>query len=392
MIDKKKVLMVVYSYFPQDPRPRREAEALIKAGYSVDILCLRYDDQVREETVYGVKVFRLNMKRSRTSKRKYVSLYSTFFVKAFLKLNSLYFRYRYSVIHVHNMPDFLVFLAIIPKLLGSKVVLDLHDPSPEILMTKYTEHEESFLTRILKWQEKISIKFAHMIITTNKSFVDRFVSRGCPPAKINIVMNSPQTSVFNKAIRLNNNGIKNEFILMYHGIVVERHGLDTLLYAVNMLRNKISGIKLIVYGDGEFVPKFLELVKKLEIDDIVKYHGSVPIEEIAEIISGIDLGVIPNRLNPFTKINFPTRIFEYLCMKKPVIVPRTQGIEDYFTEEEIFYFNSGNEKDLAAAILKIYADLENTKSVVDKGFHIYEKYNWENQSKELVNIYKKVLA
>ncbi len=98
------------------------------------------------------------------------------------------------------MPDFLVFLSLIPKLFGSKIILDLHDPTPEMLITKFAENRDSWLTKMLKWQEKASIKFAHKIITTNKSFVDKFVSRGCPPDKINIVMNSPQESIFNKFV------------------------------------------------------------------------------------------------------------------------------------------------------------------------------------------------
>jgi len=98
------------------------------------------------------------------------------------------------------MPDFLVFLTSIPKLFGCKVILDLHDPSPEILMTIYNYSEDKKLVEVIKWIEKQSIKFSHLIFTTNNAFLEKFISRGCSPEKVKIIMNSPQTSIFEEHI------------------------------------------------------------------------------------------------------------------------------------------------------------------------------------------------
>ena len=111
----KKSLMVVYAYFPEDERLRREADALVKSGYDLSVLCLKYSNEPKEEIVYGVKVFRLNMSSVRASKIKYILLYLSFFVRSFFKINSLYFKNKYDIIHVHNMPDFLVFSWFCPK-------------------------------------------------------------------------------------------------------------------------------------------------------------------------------------------------------------------------------------------------------------------------------------
>jgi glycosyltransferase involved in cell wall biosynthesis len=290
------------------------------------------------------------------------------------------------------MPDFLVFLGIVPKLFGSKVILDLHDPTPEMLMTKFSDDDESRLTKLLKWQEKMSIKFAHSVVTTNKSFVDRFVQRGCPLKKINTVMNSPQESVFTKVeykseIKLEDN----KLVLMYHGLIVERYGLEDLVNAIKLLKDKIPKIELVIYGDGEYVPVLLKIIDELNLNDTIKYFGTLSLDEIAEIIPKCDIGIIPNRLGPFTQINFPTRIFEYLHMKKPVVVPRTQGINDYFDEEAIFYFDAGNAENLANVIFNIYSDRTKAAEVVNKGYEIYQKHRWESQSKNLIKIYEELL-
>ena len=390
--ENKKVLMLVYSYHPQDPRPRREAEALIDEGYQVDMLCLRAPGQSRSEIVLGGYVYRVNLQRSRSSKLKYIKLYLSFCIRAFFVLNRLYLKNRYNVIHIHNMPDFLVFLAIIPKLFGSKIILDLHDPSPEILMTIFNYDENRRFVNFIKWIEKVSIKFVHLVITTNQSFVNKFILRGCPPEKIKIIMNSPQTSIFDKYIVEDQNSITDEkFILMYHGLIVERHGLDILAKALAILRHKIQNLELIVCGYGEYEQEFLKLIKQLNLEDIVNFYGEVPIEIIAETIPKINIGIIPNKLTPFTQINFPTRIFEYLCMKKHTVVPRTMGIKDYFDEDEIFYFNSEDEQDLCNVIMNIYLNPEKAKETTNKSYVIYLKHTWERQKKYLIQIYNSLI-
>ncbi|KAB2843432.1 MAG: glycosyltransferase family 4 protein [Ignavibacterium sp.] len=289
------------------------------------------------------------------------------------------------------MPDFLVFLAMIPKILGAKVILDLHDPTPEMLMTKFAEERDSRLTKILKWQEKVSIRFAHKIITTNKSFLDKFISRGCPSDKINIVMNSPQESIFNNRNNSKEKSDKNKYVVMYHGIIIERYGFEELLNAVNLLKDKIPGLELRIYGTGEDLSIFIEMVQKLDLENIVNYFGQVSIEKIVEIIPECNVGIIPNRLTPFTKINLPTRIFEYLHLNRPVVVPRTQGIKDYFDESSIFYFNAGDAENLANVILDVYSNPTKTLDVVNKGNQIYQNYRWELQSKNLIKIYDELL-
>jgi glycosyltransferase involved in cell wall biosynthesis len=120
--------------------------------------------------------------------------------------------------------------------------------------------------------------------------------------------------------------------------------------------------------------------------DIAKYKGSVPLEEISREISTIDAGIIPNRKSPFTELNMPVRIFEYLSLHKPVIVPRTQGIRDYFDEDSIFFFEAGDAQSLAKVILEIYSDPARRRRVTEQGVTIYARYRWELQSRSLVEL------
>jgi len=381
----KRIAMVVLSSYPIDVRVRREAEALHEAGASVDILCITQRNELTNEVVNGINVFRLNLKRHRSGKFRYLLEYAFFFTWSFLKLNYLYLKNRYDIVHVHNMPDFLAFTAIIPKLFGTKIVLDLHDPMPELFSSMINVKETHSIVKVLKLIEKICIKFSNLVFTPNIAFKKLFIARGCPENKIQIIMNSPDEKVFkyfDKTVKEDRYASK--FLLMYHGAVVERHGLDIAVQAVAKLREKIPNIYMIVYGRGNFQTEVDKLIEELNLKDYFEIRGFAVVDEIATFIPQVDIGVIPNRTNPFTQLNFPVRIFEYLINKKPVIVPETGGIQDYFDKESIYYFEPGNPTALADTIYRIYSNNGESKKILDKSYNVYRNYTWELQKQKLV--------
>ena len=79
----KRVVAVVYSSFPADPRPRRAAEILVKEGASVEVICLREtDDEPQHETFNGVDITRVPLKRRRGGKLSYLIQYGSFILIA----------------------------------------------------------------------------------------------------------------------------------------------------------------------------------------------------------------------------------------------------------------------------------------------------------------------
>jgi glycosyltransferase involved in cell wall biosynthesis len=208
-------------------------------------------------------------------------------------------------------------------------------------------------------------------------------------------MNSPQDSVFKKEnveITDKNSTNNMRFRIMFHGTIVERHGLDIALKVVQKLRYQIPELEFLVYGGGDFVNNFLELREKLNLKDIVHYGGEVSLEKIVSLIKTIDLGLIPNKRSPFTEINMPTRIFEYLCLGKPVVAPRTQGIMDYFNENEIYFFEPDNIQNLHDTILKAYKSNRQSSDILKRGIKIYKKYSWEKQSADFIEVYDRLCS
>jgi glycosyltransferase involved in cell wall biosynthesis len=378
----RRIAMVVFSYYPADVRVRRAAEALVGEGDTVDVICLKGRNQLPEETKRGVNLFRLPVQRTRGGKLSYFWEYAFFFLLAFFKLSWFHLRRQYHLVHVHNMPDVLVFTAFMPWLTGTKVILDLHDPMPEVYRAKYSLRESHSFIKLLLFLEKLSIRLADLVLTPNIAFRNIFISRSCPKDKIQIVMNSPDEAVFslkNKDRESHEKNSPERFVLMYHGTIVKRHGLDVALKALSRLRKKIPNLVFKVYGNGDYVNEFLSDVAELELADQVFYHGYVQPESIAEEISRCDLGLIPNRRNVFTEVNLPTRIFEFLSLGKPVIAPQTRGILDYFDEESLYFHEAGNAENLAEVIFEIYSNPEECQARLERGIAVYQQHRWELQ-------------
>src|SRR5207302_1541059 len=186
----KRVGVVLFSFYPNDPRPRRALEAMAREGMLVDLICLRGEGSPTREVQGNVEVLRIPLKRRRGGMLAYLYQYA-----AFIFLSSMILAWRsltrgYDLVHVHNMPDVLVVSALVPKMFGAKVILDLHDPMPELMMTIFGLQPNARSVRFLQRLEKWSIALADSVVTVNRACAKLFTSRSCP-AQMSVVMNSP---------------------------------------------------------------------------------------------------------------------------------------------------------------------------------------------------------
>jgi len=293
---------------------------------------------------------------------------------------------------VHNMPDILVFGATVPKLLGAKVILDLHDPMPELMQTIFGLPENSLSVAMLKRLEKWSVRFADLVLTVNLACKKIYSSRSCQPDKIKVVINSPDEEIFRfqrGVVRdvngKNGNGSK-PFVILYHGSLVHRNGFDLAVASLEKVREVIPSVRLSVCGKRtDFFEKVMESARQRGLDSIVDYLGVRNLKEIVETIEDCDLGIIPNHRNIFTEINTPTRIFEYLALAKPVIAPKTKGIQDYFRDNDLIFFEAGNADDLARKIEFVFSHPAEVMETVKRGQAVYLSHTWSRERLTLLN-------
>ncbi len=392
----KRVAMVTFSPYPGDPRPRRVIDVLLKEGLTVDLVCLTSQGTQRRESLNGINILRLPIVHRRGSKFAYVWNYSSFIFLSACILAFRSLKRRYDLVYINNMPDVLVVSALFPKLLGAKVILDLHDPMPELMSTIFKLDDSSLPVRLVRWLEKWSIARAHTVLTVNNACKRAFASRSCPPEKIHVVMNSPDEGIipFRRPRSQASAGDvpPKRFVMMYHGSMVERNGLEVAVDALALVRKRIPAAELRIYTrETPFLQKVMDKARSNGLEDCVRFMGPKRLEEIVREIEACDLGIVPNQMNAFTEICTPTRIFEYLSMGKPVIAPRTTGVEDYFDQDALLFFEPGDTDELARMIEYVAFHRTETMERVHLGQRVLLKHTWSRESRVLVDAVDELL-
>jgi len=350
------------------------------------VICLQSGpDEPRRERINGVDVLRIPLKRHREGKLRYITQYSSFIAIAFGYLAVRSLKRRYHLVHVHNMPDVLVFSALIPKARGAKVMLDLHDPMPELMQTIFGLEPTHSSVRMLKKLEKWSIAFADYVLTVNLACKKIYSGRSCPSEKIQVVLNSPDetTFVFQPVANGSSNGSshpKEPFRILYHGSLVQRNGFDLAVNALDRLKDELPNLRLLVCGERTaFFDEVMEWAGKRGLDRNIDYLGLCNRQQVIEAIRQCDLGIVPNHRNIFTEINTPTRIFEYLALGKPVVAPDAGGIRDYFDRDDLIFFQLGDVSDLVEKIKFAHSNRENLPDLVRRGQKVYLAHTWTKE-------------
>jgi glycosyltransferase involved in cell wall biosynthesis len=237
--------------------------------------------------------------------------------------------------------------------------------------------------------EKWSMARADLVITVNVACKRLFSARSCDVEKIGVVMNSPNEEIFpyRATHSYPDRPPGQPIVTMYHGSLVERNGLDLAVDALKLLHKTIPAAELRVYGRSTpYLEQVMEKVRSLGLESKVKYLGEMRLEDLVREIEDCDMGIIPNQRNTFTDINTPTRIFEYLALGKPVIAPRTPGIQDYFDHDSLLFFESGDSVDLAEKMKYAATQPIETLAIAERGQQVYLAHTWQQERETLISL------
>lgn len=386
----KKVCMLAYTLYRYDNRVRREAETLAALqDYQVLILTPKEGEVQNTYKLNGVSIREMNMRQYQgKSKLRYIVSYVEFIIRAFFICNTLILYKESDIFHVHNMPNFLIFSAILARVCGKNLLLDIHDSVPETYATKFNKSSNRVLFRLLCLEEAICSRLAHKIICVNHPQRDILVGRGIPPQKILVSLNVPDMKWFktSKSIPLEKVHA-NAFKLVYHGTLAKRLGIDIIIEAVSKLVHSITNIEFHIYGDGDDKEELIRLAIKLGLQKIVYFHGLLQIEELFPRIKQMDVGVIGNRKNIATELMLPVKMLECIALDVPVIVPNLKTIQYYFSDDMVTYFEAEDCHSLVTAILLLYHDKKKREIQVQLAKKFLEKFDWEKHQKEFLDLY-----
>jgi len=381
--------MIVHSrYAPGEPRGERAARAAVEAGYSVDVICLRSPHEVEFETVEGIQIRRLPVQHIRgAGALRSLNEYLGFTLRASIAALRIHRERSIDVVYVHAPPDFLIVTALLPRLLGSRVVLDIHDLSPHLFNARFGgKRWAQPLERILRAVERGACSIADRVITVHDPYRGELAANGVPPEKIAVVMNAPTTDALELARGAAANGQHSgAFVVAYHGTVTHWYGVDLFVEAIALLEDRIPQLHGLILGEGDALSSVEALARRKGVESRIEFPDTLVshVEALCRV-AGASCGVIPNRPSRLNRFALSSKLLEYVSLGIPVVVSKLETLAAHFSSDEVTFFGPGDPYALAEAIAWVAEHPAEAREKAERAQRRAEGYSWARSRARLL--------
>ncbi|MFD2531486.1 glycosyltransferase family 4 protein [Gracilimonas halophila] len=395
-----KILMVLDSKFPPDIRVEKEALSLIDAGYQVGLLSIA--DYSKSEVVHykGIKIYKVAVSAFTSNKMHGLAAMIPWIDRVVAKQVLKIFEHEtYDAIHLHDLYLFGA-ASILRKKIKAHFIGDLHENYVDALRDyKWsTTYPNKLFISFSKWERKERewLKLFDRIIVVNEGMRDKNIEKGVPAKDITVISNSIDTTIFDE-YEIDANTIKryqDYFTLVYVGGFISNRGLEHVVRGMKKIKDYDPKIKLLLVGDGEMMGMLKELVKELDIEDVVDFEGWQPQTKIRSYLEASDVGLVPFKRTPQTDNSSSNKLYQYMHCGLPILATNCTSVEKLVTEEECgIIYEEESEEQFVKKVIELYENESLLKQLSNNGKEaIKEKYNWGVDAEKLINIYKSLEA
>jgi glycosyltransferase involved in cell wall biosynthesis len=371
-----------------EPPIQREAEALRTAGFDVEVLCMANPERPRRTEVNGVRVTSLPASLRRSSRPRYAASYAWYFLLVASTLTSRHLRRRYTVVQVNTMPDFLVFAAVVPKLLGCRVFAYMHEPTPELAATLFGRGRVS---RMLERIEQRVLAFADHAFTVTDQLKQRYVERGARGDRITVVLNGADPAVrfgsWTPSPRRSEG-----FTVICQGAVEDRYGQDTVVEAARLLRGELPDLRVVFTGRGSRAGQLASTIRAHGLEDIVNFEGWVTHDRLNDLLHAADVGIVAQKASPYSHLVHTNKMVDYWLFGLPVVASRLHATSELYDDSVLEYYEAGDAADLARAIRRVHDNPERRQELARNGRLAQERNGWAVQREAYLGPYRALAA
>ncbi len=284
---------------------------------------------------------------------------------------------KFDYILCESPPLFLGMTAyFLKKIKGAKLIFNVSDLWPESAEKLGLVTNKFFLKSATKLEEFLYRKSD--LISGQTQGICKNISSRFPNKKVYWLPNGVDLSYYNndKVVsnwRTENNFQQDDFILLYAGIIGHAQGLEVIIKAAEKLKDH-SKIKFILLGSGPEKEKLQHLKLELKTENVF-FFDAVTKKEMPAIVSAIDVAVIPLKRLDLFKGAIPSKIFENLAMKKPILLGVEGEAKDLFIDEGKcgLAFIPEDELDLATKTLQLFDNRSELNQLGENGYKYVEK-------------------
>jgi glycosyltransferase involved in cell wall biosynthesis len=388
------IVHLAFTTFPADTRVKREALAAASVNGRVAVIAHRGPDQPSEEDVGPLRVVRLDGRKTRGGPFAYVSQYVSFVWRC-RRLLGRDPRFRnVRIVHVHTLPDFLVWAATPARRRGARIILDLHEIFPEFTASKYPGLTGRLAMRLARVLELDARRRADVTITVNRPIEALISGRDIGRTeRVVLIHNSADPTDFGPPRRPERSERPGRLQLVYHGTLTPLYGVDIAVRGVALAASRGAPVHFTILGDGPERHALARLVGELGADLVVTFEAPIPQRALRDRLSRADAGIVPTRLDGMTRYSLSNKLLEYVHLGMPVLAARLPSYANYLGEHSAWYWTPGDPEDLARAIGHLAAaPIEERSARAERAQHNLEAIAWPHERARLVAVYRELLG
>lgn len=387
--------------FPEDIRAKAEVVALIDGGCEVSVLCHGEKSVACSGEAIGASVERIsynpilmklcNVALKMTSYRWH-PLWSRR-IRRFIAAG------RFDVVHVEELRPFFMAARAAGKA-GVPVSLDLREDYPEMekgAMRSVSWRLFNSISKLERIQRDACMK-ADAVLVVSPMFVDMLHQRypGVHRDKMVLVSNYADVDAIEKLVPQGAGvGEPATFTITYVGTIGTRdRGLELAIEAMPRIRESIAGAKLLLVGDGGYLPVLRRHVAGLGLDDVVEFRGWVDFEKVPDVILSSTVCIVPSLNSSFEcEMASPLKLFQYMLLERPVVVSDCHEMKRIVEGSGAgLVFEAGDAQGFADCVIAL-ADSDLRRSMGRNGRQaVLREFNFAGEGQRMLELYRSLAA
>ena len=390
----KRVVIVVENLpAPLDRRVWQESQALRDAGYKVTVICPKMRGfNASAENIDGIQIYRHWITDEAGGFVGFIAEYASALWGEFWLLWKVWLKQGMDVIHLCNPPDLLFLVAIPFRLLGVKVLYDVHDLWPEMFEAKF--NRRGWFYSLVRLAEKCTYKLANAVLATNETVKNVAMTRGGKSeSDVTVVRTAP---MFGNIDVDPDPSLKKgkQFLVGYIGVMGNADGVDYLVRAADHLVRvlKREDTHFLIMGSGAEYDNLVRLRDELGLQSYVDLPGRVTNEFLFTALKTMDVGAACDPKNSYNDGCTMNKTLEYMAFGKPqVLFDIIEGRAS--AQEAALYVKENSAEKFAEALVELLDDPERREQMGAFGKkRLFEELNWEKSVENLTGAYGRLTS
>jgi len=380
----KKILMIIRYYYPHLGGNENQAKLLAEylantSKADITVVTSLYNSKLaKHQKVNNVNINRLyTLKIKKSIKVPKILNYLLFLIQEYSFIISLYLYLRknikkYDIVHVHQS----TWLCLIPTYLAKKSNIPIVIKEATLNGFKYLKY--LLIPQFIKYYVIKNAEFIAISTMIEKNLI----KQGMDKKRITLIPNAINVDKFKKFNELLYN---NENVILYVGNFSQGYikGLDILLKAIALLKEKYPNIKLRIIGDGN-INKYMKIINKEKLNENIEILGQQ--KDVQNYYLNAKIFVLPSRSEGMSN-----SLLEAMASGMPCVATRVSGVEDIIKDSENGYIVEN--QDYVAMSQKIINIIEDRELLTK--FHIEsrkasKKFDISLIAEKYINLYDKL--